>query len=199
MNRALRLRLFALAMGIVMVGLIAVGAPEVRDAIVDGDVDAVLTNPGEYQLSEEGAVETRAVFPSADIIDVDGVTIDSSDLIGIPMVVNLWFAACPPCQREMPDFAAVNDSVGDSVKFVGINPVDSSSAMTEFAARMGVTYDLYQDPMAELTDALGTIGFPYTVFVNERGQIVGDAGVLTADELMALISEYFGIEQGTDV
>jgi len=49
-------------MGIVMVGLVAVGAPEVRDAIVDDEVDAVLTNPGEYQLSEEGAVETRAVF-----------------------------------------------------------------------------------------------------------------------------------------
>jgi peroxiredoxin len=198
-NRALRLRLFALAMGAVMIGLIAVGAPEVRDAIVNDDVDARLTNPGEFQLSEEGTVKTRAMFPSADIIDVDGITIDSNDLIGTPMVVNLWFAACPPCQREMPDFAAVNDLVGDQVKFVGVNPVDSATAMTEFAARMGVTYDLYQDPMAELTDALGTIGFPYTVFVDERGQIVGDAGVLTADGLAALISEYFGIEQGANV
>jgi peroxiredoxin len=186
-------------MGAVMIGLIAVGAPEVRDAIVNDDVDARLTNPGEFQLSEEGAVKTRAMFPSADIIDVDGITIDSNDLIGTPMVVNLWFAACPPCQREMPDFAAVNDLVGDQVKFVGVNPVDSATAMTEFAARMGVTYDLYQDPMAELTDALGTIGFPYTVFVDERGQIVGDAGVLTADGLAALISEYFGIEQGANV
>jgi len=185
-------------MGIVMVGLVAVGAPEVRDAIVDDEVDAVLTNPGEYQLSEEGAVETRAVFPSADIIDVDGATINSLDLVGTPMVVNLWFAACPPCQREMPDFAAVDELLGDQVKFVGVNPVDSPTAMAEFAASMGVAYELYRDPMAELTDALGTVGFPYTVFVNAQGEIVGDAGVLTADELTALITEYFGIEQGTD-
>ncbi len=185
-------------MGLVMVGLIAVGAPEVRDAIVNDDVDAMLTNPGEYQLSEEGAVKTRATFPSVDVVDTDGRTIDSADLIGTPMVVNLWFAACPPCQREMPDFAAVNGRLGDEVRFVGVNPVDSSTAMSEFAARMGVTYELYLDPMAELTDALGTVGFPYTIFVDARGQIVGDAGVLTADELTALISEYFGIEQGTN-
>lgn len=185
-------------MGIVMVGLIAVGAPEVRDAIVNDDVDAMLTNPGEYQLSEQGAVETRTIFPSADIVDVDGVTIDSSDLIGTPMVVNLWFAACPPCQREMPDFAAVDELLGDKVKFVGVNPVDSVKAMTEFATRMGVSYDLYQDPVAELTDALGTIGFPYTVFVDAQGRIVGDAGVLTEDELLGLVSEYFGIEESSN-
>ena len=52
MNRNVRLRLFAVAMGLVMVGLIAVGAPEVRDAIVNDETDAVLSNPGEYQLSE---------------------------------------------------------------------------------------------------------------------------------------------------
>ncbi|MGA0034567.1 MAG: TlpA family protein disulfide reductase [Ilumatobacteraceae bacterium] len=199
MNRSTRLRLFALAMGIVMVGLVAVGAPEVRDAIVDDDVDAVLTNPGEYQLSEAGEVITRAFFPSVDIVDVDGSTVNSSDLIGKPMVVNLWFAACPPCRREMPDFAAVNDRFGDDVVFVGINPVDSSEAMTDFAAQMGVTYDLYRDPLAELTDALGTVGFPYTVFVNAQGQILGDAGVLTADELTAAIGTYFGLVEGADI
>jgi len=80
-----------------MVGLIAVGAPEVRDAIVNDETDAVLSNPGEYQLSEEGEVATRSVFPSAEVIDVNGATVDSAEFIGAPMVVNLWFAACPPC------------------------------------------------------------------------------------------------------
>ena len=65
-------------MGLVMVGLIAVGAPEVRDAIVNDETDAVLSNPGEYQLSVEGEVATRSVFPSAEVIDVNGATVDSA-------------------------------------------------------------------------------------------------------------------------
>ncbi|MEC9182205.1 MAG: hypothetical protein VX568_06740, partial [Actinomycetota bacterium] len=81
MNRNVRLRLFAVAMGLVMVGLIAVGAPEVRDAIVNGETDAVLSNPGEYQLSEEGGVATRSVFPSVEVIDVNGATVDSAEFI----------------------------------------------------------------------------------------------------------------------
>ena len=93
-----------------MVGLIAVGAPEVRDAIVNDETDAILSNPGEYQLSEEGEVATRSIFPSAEVIDVNGATVDSAEFIGVPMVVNLWFAACPPCQREMPHFAAYHAS-----------------------------------------------------------------------------------------
>ena len=105
--------------------------------------------PGWYQLSEEGEV-ARSVFPSAEVIDVNGATVDSAEFIGAPMVVNLWFAACPPCQREMPDFAAVHERVGDEVGFVGINPIDSASAMTDFADRMGVKYELYRDPLAEL-------------------------------------------------
>jgi thiol-disulfide isomerase/thioredoxin len=185
-------------MGLVMVGLIAVGAPEVRDAIVNDDPDAVLSNPGEYQLSEEGEVATRSVFPSAEVIDVKGTSVDSAEFIGAPMVVNFWFAACPPCRREMPDFAAVHERVGDEVRFVGINPIDSASAMTDFADRMGVKYELYRDPLAELTDALGTLGFPYTVFVDADGVIVGDAGVLTEDELVGSINEYFDIEGGSD-
>ena len=185
-------------MGLVMVGLIAVGAPEVRDAIVNDETDAVLSNPGEYQLSEEGEVATRSVFPSAEVIDVNGATVDSAEFIGAPMVVNLWFAACPPCQREMPDFAAVHERVGDEVRFVGINPIDSASAMTDFADRMGVKYELYRDPLAELTDALGTLGFPYTVFVDANGVIVGDAGVLTEDELVGFITTYFDIDGGSD-
>ena len=91
-----------------------------------------------------------------------------------------------------------NVQLEGDVLFIGISPVDSAEAMTEFASQMGVTYDLYRDPLAELTDALGTVGFPYTVFVNAQGQILGDAGVLTADELTTAIGEYFGVVGGVD-
>ena len=39
------------------------------------------------------------------------------------MVVNLWYSTCPPCARELADFAAVEAEVGDDVRFVGVNPL----------------------------------------------------------------------------
>ena len=42
------------------------------------------------------------------------------------MVVNLWQSTCPPCARELPAFAAVDDEYGDRVRFVGIDDLDSA-------------------------------------------------------------------------
>ena len=55
------------------------------------------------------------------------------------MVVNLWYSTCPPCARELADFAAVDAEVGDDVRFVGVNPYDTATTMTRFAADRGVT------------------------------------------------------------
>ena len=52
--------------------------------------------PGEYQLSEEGEVATRSVFPSAEVIDVNGATVDSAEFIGAR-----WWSICGS-QRVLP-------------------------------------------------------------------------------------------------
>ena len=74
-------------------------------------------------------------------------------------------------QREMPDFAAVHERVGDEVRLVGINPIDSASAMTDlpigWALSTSSTVTHLQNSLT-----LGTLGFPYTVFVDADGVIV---------------------------
>lgn len=196
MTRSARLKLFAAVLGVILVALVAVGAPEVRDAIDRASNDAFLTEPGEYQLPSDSSAIALGTFPNVAIFDVNDVEHSSSSLVGEPLVVNLWFAACPPCQREMPAFAEVAARLDGQVRFVGVDPVDSIDEMLRFAADKGVGYELFRDPYADLTDALGTVGFPYTVFVAPNGQIVGDAGVLDAAELERKISSLFGIETG---
>ena len=38
----------------------------------------------------------------------------------------------------MPDFAEVDDALGGSVRFVGVNPVDDAAAARSFAASVAV-------------------------------------------------------------
>lgn len=194
MDQRTRLKVFAGVAGVIMLGLIAVGAPEVRDAVSGSDVDVVLSEPGEYQQPVDGSSTTfKDFFPDAKIYDTAGQAVMSRALLGTPLVVNLWFANCPPCQREMPDFAAVDEATGDSVRFVGINPVDTVERMTAFADSVGVTYELYSDPYARLTDALGTVAFPLTVFVDAEGNVLDRRGVLDVESLGERIETLFDI------
>ena len=171
---------------------ISIGAPRVRDAVTN-DLDAVLDEPGEYQEPVGPDGEPVARFPSVELETALGEVIDSASFIGTPMVVNLWFAACPPCAREMPEFSEVHAEVGDRVRFVGVNPVDDADRMVEFAASVGVAYELYLDPLGRFTDALETVAFPLTVFVDADGRVVGRDGVLDAAELRERLARYFSI------
>lgn len=196
MEARVRRRAVAIVAGLIVLALIAVGAPEVRDAVSDSDVDVVLDEPGEYQQPVDATnppIRSNA-FPVVDVLTADGDVVSTASFVGTPLVVNLWFAACPPCQREMPDFAAVDAATGDAVRFIGINPLDESERMLAFAASTGVTYDLFRDPDAALTDALSTVAFPLTVFVTADGTIVGRDGVLDVEQLAERIERYFGIE-----
>jgi thiol-disulfide isomerase/thioredoxin len=194
MDQRTRLKIFAGVLGVVMLGLIAVGAPEVRDAVSSDGVDVVLSEPGEYQQPvDESSTTFKDFFPDVEIYDTAGQALMSRTLLGTPLVVNLWFANCPPCQREMPDFAAVDAATGDAVRFVGVNPVDSVDRMMTFAESVGVEYELYSDPYAGLTDALGTVAFPLTVFVDPEGNVLDRQGLLDLESLSERIDTLFGI------
>lgn len=162
------------------------------------DAEAVLTEPGVHQQpldAHGGDAPTSAAegapFPDVVLVDADGAEVASGSLVGTPMVVNVWFSTCPPCARELADFAEVHDEVGDRVRFVGVNPLDGPETMVTFAAERGVTYELLRDLDSEFLDAIGVASFPRTYFVDAAGVIVDEAGELDADQLRAHLEEHF--------
>ena len=41
-------------------------------------------------------------FPDVVLIDRDDNEVTTGDLLGEPLVVNLWYSTCPPCAKELP-------------------------------------------------------------------------------------------------
>ena len=84
----------------------------------------MLDEPGEYV--EPGPSTNPPLptdrLPGVELLDADGEPCGCVP-DGRPMVVNLWYSTCPPCARELADFAAVDAEVGDEVRFVGVNPL----------------------------------------------------------------------------
>ena len=156
----------------------------------DGVESVLLDEPGEYQ--EPGIAVNQPVrgnlFETAVVVGADGSDVDMTDLLGRPMVVNFWFSACPPCKREMPAIEEAHLRYGDSVSFVGVNPVDSEKRMNDFASDMGVTYTLLSDPDSELMVANGIAAFPTTLFVDADGVVVEQiSGEVTVDMLSQVL------------
>jgi peroxiredoxin len=155
-------------------------------------LDARLTDPGAVVTYPNDGLGNQPVegtpFPDVTLADADGNEVTTADLLGEPLVVNLWFTTCPPCAKELPAFAEV-DAERDDVRFVGVNTIDSVDAMQRFAAERGVQYDLFRDEFAELADGVGAVAFPVTLFVTSDGTIVDQSGALDANELRARIDQ----------
>lgn len=154
----------------------------------DDDVNVVLEDSQDRTLEGGPAaiepIPEGDVLPEATLVDGDGNDVSSRSLLGDrPLVINFWFSTCIPCERELEDFAEVDAEVSDQVRFIGVNPLDTVSAMERFAGERGVEYELFRDEAAELQTALGITFFPYTVFVTSSGEIVDQTGVLDADGL----------------
>ena len=105
-----------------------------------------------------------------------GGTADSADWLGSVVVVNFWYAACPPCRAEAPDLQALHEQFApDGVVFIGINVRDSPPTAASFSQEFGITYSSIMDA-AEGSAQLAFAGnvapnaVPTTIILDREGR-----------------------------
>jgi thiol-disulfide isomerase/thioredoxin len=127
-----------------------------------------------------------------DVETLDGDAVDTGSLIGKPMVINVWYAGCVPCKKELPVFAKLQGEYGDRVRFVGIDSLGPSPSEEQFARGKGVQYELFYDSDGAFVSAMGISTQPVTMFVRPDGSIAAQAGEVTEDSLRAMIETNVG-------
>ena len=187
-----RLLFGSLAVAVVVSGLGGYALSQANDG---SDADVVLDDSQDRTIPDDVAsIPTNAavegdLLADSIVLDAAGAEVSTQSFIGEPLVINFWFSTCIPCERELPDFAEVHAEVGDEVRFIGINTIDSVPVMERFAAERGVTYELYQDAFVEFVESVGIAAFPQTIFVTSDGEIVEQVGAIDADELREKIAD----------
>lgn len=153
--------------------------------------DIVLAKPGTSQIPSIGtnAPVQGTTLPTVDLSTNDGGTVGTTDLLGQPLVINVWNSTCGPCKKELPAFAAVHAEYGDRVRFVGVNTLDVPEVNESFARERGVQYELLRDVDGAFTDAVGIATQPVTLFVAADGTIVRQTGVLDEATLQQYVDE----------
>jgi thiol-disulfide isomerase/thioredoxin len=102
-------------------------------------------------FSSDGAFSFFASANRGNAITFSGMTDmsgpwTSDEHLGDPIVVNFWFAGCPPCRLEARDLAALHEQfVGDGVQFIGVNILDQPETAITFAREFGIAYPSLMD------------------------------------------------------
>ena len=155
-------------------------------------VDEFLTqdDPG----AADGAPQVGDLMPNLELQRFDGTSTTLDELLDRPLVLNVWASTCTPCLREMPDFEAVYQDLGDEVGFLGLDSGESAEEGAPFAAQVGATYPLAEDPDQAHSTRLGLVALPMTLFVNADGTLAHrELGAMDEAKLRANIDEHLGV------
>jgi len=123
--------------------------------------------------------------PDIVLTDLDGNTLQLSDLQGRPVIVNFWASWCGPCVEEFPVLQqALSRHQADDLVVLGIVVRDNSEAARAFMARMGASWTAAMDPGGMTATSFGIYAPPESFFIDRDGVVRGrQIGQLTADDL----------------
>ena len=188
-------RPFAVMM--VLASLVTVSCTSTSDALAEQYRDG----SGANYISGDGAITVLAPESRTDSVqfegDLDtGEFFSSSDYAGSVIVVNFWYAGCPPCRVEAADLESLHQQfLADGVAFVGVNIFDQAPTALAFANEFGVSYGSIMDVETgsvrlAFAGQVAPNAVPTTLVLDKQGRVSARiSGVITDVDLLANIIE----------
>lgn len=108
--------------------------------------------------------------------DYAGEPVDTTTWQGDVVVLNTWYAECPPCRAEAPDLVDLaHDYADDGVHLLGINSTNAPGAAQAYERTFDVPYPSVHDSDGAATAALQGIvplqAVPTTVVLDREGRV----------------------------
>ena len=155
---------------------------------------------GNY-LSPDGTTKTIASADRGAAVVWSGTTdagdkVSSSDYAGKVVVLNFWYASCPPCRAEAADLEKLNQQYSaQGVVFLGVNVEDSAATARSFEKSHGTTYpsvvDVDSGSMRFAFASAGKIdpkAVPTTLILDAKGRVAARfSGLITSPSLVGTI------------
>lgn len=151
-------------------------------------------------VSGDGTVTIWTPDERNDPVELAGVTfgeqeVDLADWHGSVVVLNFWYAACPPCRAEAPDLNEVATEMADEdVEFLGINSTDDPGTAEAFDRTFEVPYPSLHDERSQGVAAMqGKVALqavPTTVVLDTEGRVAARViGRVDSSTLRTLITD----------
>lgn len=149
-------------------------------------------------ISGDGVATEIAPEERGEPLDVVGTTYDDEDFAaadhrGEVLVLNVWYASCPPCRKEAPDLQAIHEDYQDQgVSLIGVNVRDAAGPARAFEEKYSITYPSMPDVDAEIMYSLrGQVApnaVPSTLVMDREGRVAARvSGAADPSVLRAMI------------
>ncbi|QCB95173.1 TlpA family protein disulfide reductase [Cellulomonas shaoxiangyii] len=135
--------------------------------------------------------------------DYEGGAQDVTAWRGDVVVLNTWYAACPPCRAEAPDLVSVSQDYADrGVHVLGINVRDAGGAAQAFQREFEIPYPSIADTEGAAVAALQGVvpvgAVPTTVLLDREGRVAARVlGLADGSTLRALVDDLLAEGGGT--
>ncbi|WP_246012716.1 TlpA disulfide reductase family protein [Myceligenerans xiligouense] len=136
---------------------------------------------GQGYVSGDGSVQSWDVGDRRGPVSIAGTDFtgaerDTADWAGDVVVLNTWYAGCPPCRAEAPaltDLATAYQD--DGVRFLGINTEDDAATALAFERTFDTPYPSLEDRdgrvVADLSGVVPLQAVPTTVVLDAEGMV----------------------------
>lgn len=106
--------------------------------------------------------------------DLNNQAIDTSELRGQVVVVDVWATWCGPCVQKIPEMRAIHtDFDGKGAKVIGVSVDENEGALRRFVADNDVQYAMVHDPRGNIArDIYGVSGIPSIFVIDQEGKVV---------------------------
>ena len=101
----------------------------------------------------------------------EGEVVRRADLLGSPVLVNVWATWCPTCKAEHDELLRIRSQA--PVRIIGVNYKDDPAKARRWLAEYGNPYEFnLLDRDGALGVELGVYGAPETFLLNADGNVV---------------------------
>lgn len=179
----MNLRLAAAAAVAAVLLLAGCTSDPLAEQYADGSGQGYITADGAYTELPPEAREEAIEFAG---VDENGATVTSDDFAGEVVVINFWYAGCPPCRVEAPDLAELSTEY-DTVAFLGVNISDSEALALTFADEFGIEYPSIMDArdsavQLAFAGAVAPNAVPTTLVIDREGRVAARISGLIRDK-----------------
>lgn len=134
-------------------------------------------------ISGDGTVQSIQIADRGDPVQYSGPATDGEvrewgEYLDDVVVVNFWYAGCPPCRAEAPDLVTVaNEYANQGVRFLGVNTRDDLAQALMFEEEYSIPFPSILDKQNEAavqrafagTIPLNTV--PTTLILDREGRV----------------------------
>ncbi|UOY93511.1 thiol-disulfide oxidoreductase ResA [Ectobacillus sp. JY-23] len=142
-------------------------------------------------FADKEKVQVGKIAPDFVVTDLQGNTVQLSELQGKGIFLNFWGTWCKPCEKEMPYMNELQDVYREKgIEIIALNADETEIAVKNFVERYNLQFTVAIDKGTEVLNTYGVGPLPTSFLIDKDGKVIRRiTGTQTKEQLEEHLKE----------